>query len=199
MTMTVSKRFDITLGAEPSVRLSLSQSEPPLSKEVVSRLVSLLGKIEKFRQREGLPEQPTPHASTQILTLQNLLDEVEQTLRYERSVALYEFIENSLDFICLQLEFLSSGRREKDVNEDIIKEVKEEKGDITIELFQMKYRARIDMIGEHFLKAKILELIALKADFMTVELIIENRTKELDILNQIRKQKLDDQNRKPKS
>lgn len=83
--------------------------------------------------------------------------------------------------------------------EEIIQEVKEEKEDITLEVFETKYKARIDMIGEHFLKAKILELVASKADFMTVDLIIENRSKELDILNQIRKQKLDDQNRNLKS
>lgn len=81
--------------------------------------------------------------------------------------------------------------------EELINEIKQENNNsITREIFENKYRTRADIIGEQFLKAKILELIASKADFVTVELIIERRTKELDILNQIRKQKADDQNRK---
>lgn len=82
--------------------------------------------------------------------------------------------------------------------EELIKEIEdEEKGDISTEKFEVKYRARVEMIGEQFLKEKILELIASKADFMTIDLIIEKRTNELDILNQIRKQKFNDQNREP--
>jgi len=82
--------------------------------------------------------------------------------------------------------------------EVLIKEINHEE-EITIEKFNTTYRARVEMIGEHFLKAKILELLASKANFMTVDLIIEKRTNELDILNQIRKQKLNDQNRQSKS
>lgn len=84
--------------------------------------------------------------------------------------------------------------------EELINDIKEERSNnITLEVFEAKYRTRVDIIGEQFLKAKILELIASKADFTTVELIIERRTKELGILNQIRKQKADDQNRTSKS
>jgi hypothetical protein len=78
--------------------------------------------------------------------------------------------------------------------EQLISEIKEEKG-ITVQKYNSIYKKRVDILGEQFLKTKISELIASKGDLDTVDQIIEQRSNELEILNQIRKQKEDDQNR----
>ncbi|MGC4038683.1 MAG: AAA family ATPase [Chitinophagaceae bacterium] len=78
--------------------------------------------------------------------------------------------------------------------EQLINGIKEEKS-ISLEAYESTYKKRVDILGEQFLKTKISELIAAKADLDTVDQIIEQRTNELEILNQIRKEKRDDQNR----
>jgi hypothetical protein len=72
--------------------------------------------------------------------------------------------------------------------EELIQEIKS-KRKITKSIFNNNFKNRIGIIGEQFLKTKILELIATKADSDLVDSIIEERADELDMLRLIRKQK----------
>ena len=79
--------------------------------------------------------------------------------------------------------------------EQLIMDIKNEQAPISVEKYDVDYKKRVDILGEQFIKTKILELIASKAELNAVDEIIEHRRSELEILNQIRKQKEDDQNR----
>lgn len=74
---------------------------------------------------------------------------------------------------------------------DLIREIREENR-ISLEDFESKYKNRIEIIGEQFLKAKILELVAEKSDIQLIDKIIDRRSNEIDILRQIRNRKKDD-------
>lgn len=78
---------------------------------------------------------------------------------------------------------------------DLIKEIKDEGQLVTTELFDSKYKRRIDIIGEPFLRTKILELVAARSSISVVDRLIAERNTEIDRLNQIRNSKEDDQNR----
>ncbi|SFW76343.1 AAA family ATPase [Chitinophaga sancti] len=77
---------------------------------------------------------------------------------------------------------------------NLIEEIKKEKI-ITIERFNNTYKNKVGLVGESFIKTKILELIASRADFNLINKIIDDRSAELDMLKKIRNQKSDDQNR----
>lgn len=74
---------------------------------------------------------------------------------------------------------------------DLINEINEQK-QISLEDFESKYKSKIEIIGEQFLKAKILELVAEKSDVQLIDQIIDRRNNELEILRQIRNRKKDD-------
>ncbi|RKS20401.1 AAA ATPase-like protein [Flavobacterium endophyticum] len=74
---------------------------------------------------------------------------------------------------------------------DLINEINQQE-QITIEDFDSKYKNRIEIIGEQFLKAKILELVAEKSDIQLIDKIIDRRNNEIEILRQIRNRKKDD-------
>ncbi|HBN6700578.1 TPA: AAA family ATPase [Elizabethkingia anophelis] len=74
---------------------------------------------------------------------------------------------------------------------DLINEINQQK-QISIEDFDTKYKNRIEIIGEQFLKAKILELVAEKSDIQLIDKIIDRRNNEIEILRQIRNRKKDD-------
>jgi ABC-type multidrug transport system ATPase subunit len=74
---------------------------------------------------------------------------------------------------------------------DLINEINEQK-QISLEDFENKYKSRIEIIGEQFLKAKILELAAEKSDVQLIDQIIDRRNNEIEILRQIRNRKKDD-------
>ncbi len=74
---------------------------------------------------------------------------------------------------------------------DLIHEIREENR-ISLEDFESKYKNRIEIIGEQFLKAKILELVAEKSDIQLIDKIIDRRSNEINILRQIRNRKKDD-------
>ncbi len=74
--------------------------------------------------------------------------------------------------------------------EELIKEIKGAAEIITLAKYETFYKKRVDIIGERFLKTKILELIASKADLETVDSIIGIRSDELRILNEIRNKKI---------
>jgi hypothetical protein len=76
--------------------------------------------------------------------------------------------------------------------DQLIKDIKEEQGPISVEKYNTTYKKRINIIGEQFLKAKITELIAANSEIETVDLIIEQKNSELEILNRIRNQKRND-------
>jgi len=65
--------------------------------------------------------------------------------------------------------------------------------------FENDFKSRIGIIGEPFIQAKLLELVAGKSDITVVDKIIEQRSNELKNLESIRRKRQDDQNRKPKS
>ena len=68
---------------------------------------------------------------------------------------------------------------------------------ISKEDYLYKYKARIDIIGEQFIKAKILELIVKKIDDVSfIDTIIDQRSDEIKRLNEIKSNRQNDQNRK---
>lgn len=71
---------------------------------------------------------------------------------------------------------------------ELIHEITEQKR-ISIEDFENKYKNRIEIIGEQFLKAKILELVAEKSDIQLIDQIIDRRNNEIEVLRQIRNRK----------
>lgn len=77
---------------------------------------------------------------------------------------------------------------------DLIHEIREipEHDQISLEEFEHKYKNRIEIIGEQFLKAKILELVADKSDVKLIDKIIDRRSNEIEILRQIRNRKKND-------
>ncbi|AZA50099.1 hypothetical protein EG346_18785 [Chryseobacterium carnipullorum] len=74
---------------------------------------------------------------------------------------------------------------------DLIHEILEQ-DKISLEEFENKYKNRIEIIGEQFLKAKILELIAEKSDVQLIDKIIDRRSIEIEVLRQIRNGKKND-------
>jgi len=71
---------------------------------------------------------------------------------------------------------------------DLINEINEHKR-ISLQDFENKYKNRIEIIGEQFLKAKILELVAEKSDIQLIDQIIDRRNNEIEVLRQIRNRK----------
>lgn len=78
---------------------------------------------------------------------------------------------------------------------ELIEEVKEEKQIISEELFLKKYKRKIDIIGEPFLRTKILELIAEKSSISVIDQIITEKNLEIEILNRIKAESQDDKNK----
>ncbi len=74
---------------------------------------------------------------------------------------------------------------------ELIHEIREIPEDRPISLadFEGKYKNRIEIIGEQFLKAKILELVAEKSDIQLIDQIIDRRNNEIEVLRQIRNRK----------
>ena len=77
---------------------------------------------------------------------------------------------------------------------DLIDEIKKEES-ISLERYESYYKNRIAIIGEQFLKTKIIELIAQRSDFAAVDQIFEQRSAELDYLRILRNKKRNDSNR----
>lgn len=71
---------------------------------------------------------------------------------------------------------------------DLINEINKEER-ISLEDFNSRYKNRIEIIGEQFLKAKILELVSEKSDVQLIDKIIDRRNNEIEILQQIRNRK----------
>ena len=74
---------------------------------------------------------------------------------------------------------------------NLISDIKEQEK-ISLDDFEGKYKKRIEIIGEQFLKAKILELVAEKSDIQLIDKIIDRRNNEIEILRQIRNRKKND-------
>ncbi|SDF77662.1 AAA ATPase domain-containing protein [Pedobacter terrae] len=85
------------------------------------------------------------------------------------------------------------GEHAREYIQGLIKEIKKTRK-ITREKYHKVYKNKVNLIGEQFLKTKILELVASKADFNLIDEIIESRSTELDMLKSIRNQKKNDQN-----
>lgn len=77
-----------------------------------------------------------------------------------------------------------------DLIEDIKKEVI-----ISLDRYENYYKNRIALLGEQFLKSKIIELVAQRSDFSTVDQIFERRSSELDYLRNLRNKKRNDSNK----
>lgn len=78
---------------------------------------------------------------------------------------------------------------------ELIRELNEIES-IDVEYYESHFKNRISIIGEPFLRAKIFELAANKSKTEVIDRILDQRSNELDILNQIRKRKENDQNSK---
>jgi energy-coupling factor transporter ATP-binding protein EcfA2 len=87
--------------------------------------------------------------------------------------------------------FLSDGLMgefaRKNINE-LIKEINERQR-ITVNDFNKNFKKRIHIIGEEFIKAKLLELVAQKGEINLIDQIISGRSNELEQLRQIRQAK----------
>lgn len=73
----------------------------------------------------------------------------------------------------------------------LIDELNESKA-ISKEDYLLKYKNRIDIIGEDFLKAKLLELVAKKSELTLVDELIEQRILEIENLKKLRDTKRND-------
>lgn len=80
--------------------------------------------------------------------------------------------------------------------QDLIKEINE-RNTISLEEFETRFKKWINIIGEPFIKSKILELVAKKSDIPVIDQIINQRNEEIELLRQIKKQKGNDKNRTP--
>jgi hypothetical protein len=78
--------------------------------------------------------------------------------------------------------------------QNLIKEISESIT-ISLEEFEVRFKKRINIIGEPFIKSKILELVAEKSDVPVIDQIINQRSEEIELLRQIKKQKGNDKNR----
>lgn len=78
---------------------------------------------------------------------------------------------------------------------DLIEDIKKEES-ISFQRYESYYKKRIALIGEQFLKSKVIELVAQRSDFQTVDRIFERRNAELDFLRNLRDKKRNDSNRK---
>ncbi|RXK87035.1 AAA family ATPase [Filimonas effusa] len=78
--------------------------------------------------------------------------------------------------------------------QDLIKEIGT-RDFISLEEFENRFKKRINIIGEPFIKSKILELVADKSDISVIDQIITQRNEEIELLQQIKKQKGNDKNR----
>lgn len=78
--------------------------------------------------------------------------------------------------------------------QNLIKEITE-RNIISLEEFETRFKKRINIIGEPFIKSKILELVAEKSDIPVIDQIINQRNEEIELLQQIKKQKENDKNR----
>lgn len=76
----------------------------------------------------------------------------------------------------------------------LINEIKAEKS-ITKDEYDKKYKNRINIIGEPFIRSKINELVASKSEISVIDSIIEQRTDEIEILRLMKNKRKDDQNR----
>ncbi|SEO81037.1 AAA family ATPase [Mucilaginibacter sp. OK283] len=77
---------------------------------------------------------------------------------------------------------------------DLIEDIKME-DNISLERYEFYYKNRIAIIGEQFLKSKIIELIAQRSDFFAIDQIFEQRSSELDYLRNLRNKKRNDSDR----
>jgi len=77
---------------------------------------------------------------------------------------------------------------------DLIEDIKKDEA-ISLVRYESYYKNRIDLVGEQFLKSKIIELVAQRADFQTVDKIFEQRSSELDYLRNLRNKKRNDSNK----
>jgi predicted ATP-dependent endonuclease of OLD family len=78
---------------------------------------------------------------------------------------------------------------------DLITDINQERlSSITSEIYDRKYKKRIEIIGEPFLHRKVLELISEKSTSNTLDRIIADRSREIDNLKEIRRQRQDDSN-----
>jgi predicted ATPase len=77
--------------------------------------------------------------------------------------------------------------------DELIKSISKEVA-ISKDKYDRSYKNRVDLIGEQFIKTKILELIATKAETPLIDEIIEYRSNELDALRQIRQDKQNGKN-----
>ena len=62
--------------------------------------------------------------------------------------------------------------------------------------FEEKYRSRIAIVGEPFIRAKLYEMVATKSEVTVIDEIIGQRNNEIEWLRDIKKRKQNDQNRK---
>lgn len=72
--------------------------------------------------------------------------------------------------------------------DELIKEIKPLEN-ISREFFEANLRQRINIIGDQFIKAKVLEMVASRVEADTVDKIIQDRSQELNVLKAIRDQK----------
>ncbi|WP_394771976.1 AAA family ATPase [Mucilaginibacter sp.] len=76
----------------------------------------------------------------------------------------------------------------------LIEDIKKEKN-ISFNHYESHYKNRIAIVGEQFLKSKIIELVAQRSEFSTVDQIFEQRSSELDYLRNLRNKKRNDSNK----
>ena len=78
--------------------------------------------------------------------------------------------------------------------EELIKELNEA---ITISTddYENNYKNRIGIVGEPFIRSKLFEIVANKADVNVIDEIIEQRNSEIENLRQIKNRKQNDKNR----
>jgi ABC-type multidrug transport system ATPase subunit len=97
--------------------------------------------------------------------------------------------------------FLKNGLMGEFARAKISKLIKEinDVDSIDLEYYENHLKNRISIIGEPFLRTKILELAANKSKIEVIDKILYQRSNEIEVLSQIRKQKENDQNNKSKS